>query len=77
MTAKVDTLTVECPSCGAAIGDRCWSGTRRGRHLTRGSHADRRRVALGEHVPQSFQTFLKGELRRVTAETIAGFKKTP
>lgn len=75
MKVRVDALTVECPSCGAAVGDRCWSGTRRGRHLARGSHADRRRAAAGEHVPQSFQTYLKSELRRVTAETVARFKK--
>ena len=75
MKARVDALTVECPSCGAAVGDRCWSGTRRGRYLARGSHADRRRAAAGEHVPQSFQTYLKSELRRVTAETVARFKK--
>lgn len=74
MTTRVDALTVECPSCGAVIGERCWSGTRRGRHLARGSHADRRRVAAGESVPQNFQTYLKSELRRVTAETIARSK---
>ena len=75
MTSKVDALTVVCPSCAAVIGDRCWSGTRRGRKLSRGSHPDRVRAARGEHVPQSFQTYLKDELRRVTAETIGTFNK--
>jgi hypothetical protein len=72
---KVDALSVSYPSCGAAVGDRCWSGTRRGLHLSRGHHADRRRVAAGDHVPENFQTFLRRELRRVTAEAIATFRK--
>jgi len=67
---KVDALAVECPSCGAPAGDRCWSGTRRGRKLTRGSHPDRLRAARGEHVPEDFQTWLRRELRRVTAEVV-------
>lgn len=62
---KIDVLTVACPSCGALIGERCWSGTRRGRRLSRGHHADRRRVAAGERVPESFGTFLRREIRRV------------
>ena len=53
MTTKVAALSVACPSCGAQVGDRCWSGTRRGRHLSRGHHADRRRAAVGEHVAHS------------------------
>lgn len=70
MTGSVDALSVACPSCGAVAGERCWSGTRRGRHLTRGHHADRRRVAAGEHVPQSFETFLRSELRRIETEVM-------
>jgi hypothetical protein len=69
--SKVDALTVECPSCGAAVGDRCWSGTRRGRKLSRGSHKDRIRAAAGEHVPVSFGTFLRREIARATAEVLA------
>jgi len=68
---KVDALTVACPSCGASVGDRCWSGTRRGRKLARGSHPDRVRAARGEHVPESFSTFLRREIRRVEAEVLS------
>lgn len=71
----VNALSVACPSCGAEIDDRCWSGTRRGRKLARGSHRDRVRAAAGERVTQSFQTYLKEELRRVTAETIVRVTK--
>lgn len=73
---KVDALSVACPSCGAEVGVRCWSGTRRGRHLTRGVHADRRRAAAGEHVPESFETFLRRELRRVEGEVVARHKRS-
>ena len=69
--SKVDALSVECPSCGAAVGDRCWSGTRRGRKLSRGSHSDRVRAAAGEHMPESFGTFLRREIARVEAEVLA------
>jgi hypothetical protein len=68
---KVDALEVECPSCGAAVGERCWSGTRRGRHLTRGHHAGRRRVAAGERVPESFATFIRREIRRVQGDVLS------
>lgn len=74
-TAKVDALCVACPSCGAAVGARCWSGTRRGRHLARGHHADRRRVAAGEHVPESFGMVLRRELRRATEDVVSGRRK--
>jgi hypothetical protein len=72
---KVDTLSVECPSCGAVVGDRCWSGIRRGRKLSRGAHPDRVRAARGEHVPESFGAFLRREIRRVEDEVLAR-KKT-
>jgi hypothetical protein len=68
---KIDALSVECPSCGAAIGDRCWSGTRRGHKLARGSHRDRVRAAAGEHVPESFSTFLRREISRVKSEVLS------
>ena len=68
---RIDPLSVVCPSCGAVIGDRCWSSTRRGRHLARGHHADRRRAAAGEHVPESFGTFLRRELRRVEDDVLS------
>lgn len=75
MTARVDPLSVACPSCAAEVGVRCWSGTRPGRHLSRGHHPDRRRVAAGEHVPESFQAFLRREIRRVEGEVLSGRKK--
>jgi hypothetical protein len=75
VTTKPDPLSVECPQCGAWIGDRCWSGTRRGRRLMRGSHRDRERLARGEPVTESFQTFLKRELRRVVQEAVVGIRK--
>jgi len=73
---KIDALSVACPSCGAEAAVRCWSGTRRGRHLARGVHADRRRVAAGEHVPESFETFLRRELRRVESEVVDRHKRS-
>lgn len=75
MTAKLDPVVVACPSCGAEAGTRCWSGTRRGRHLARGHHQDRIRVARGEHVPENFGNYLKRELRRVTQEAMATVRK--
>jgi hypothetical protein len=67
----VDALSVACPSCGAVVGDRCWSGTRRGRKFTRGSHSDRIRAARGEDVPESFSAFLRREIRRVEDEVLS------
>jgi hypothetical protein len=72
---KIDPLTVACPSCGAAVGDRCWSGTRRGRKLARGSRLDRTRAARGEHVPESFGTWLRREIYCVENEVLTR-KKT-
>ena len=76
IASKVDSLSVACPSCGAQVDERCWSGTRRGRHLSRGHHADRRRAAVGEHVPESFSSFLQREIRRVEDDLFSGRKKS-
>lgn len=76
MMTKVDALSVECPQCGASVGDRCWSGTRRGRRLQRGSHGPRERRARGEHVPESFETFLRREIHRVTEDVVANRRKS-
>jgi len=70
-TTKVDALSVACPQCGAVAGDRCWSGTRRGRRLTRGSHHPRVRRARGENVPDSFAVWLRGEIQRVRGEVLS------
>ena len=72
---RSSALSVPCPTCGAAVDEPCWSGTRRGRHLSRGFHADRRRAAAGEHVPESFGTFLQREIRRVEDEVISKGRK--
>lgn len=71
MTTKSDPLAVSCPQCGAEIGARCWSGTRRGRRLQRGSHGPRARRARGEDVPDSFEVFLRREIRRVEDDVLA------
>ncbi|HSX23058.1 MAG TPA: hypothetical protein VLE97_09815 [Gaiellaceae bacterium] len=71
MTAKVDALSVACPQCGAPAGERCWSGTRRGRKLGRGSHGPRERLARGEAVSESFETFLRREISRVQGEVLS------
>ncbi len=71
MTNKVDPLTVSCPKCGAEVGDRCWSGTRCGRRLSRGSHGPRERRAAGEEVADDFGVWLGREIRRVEAEVLS------
>lgn len=66
----MDGLSVSCPQCGASAGERCWSGTRRGRHLARGSHNLRARRASGEDVPDSFEVFLRREIGRARATVL-------
>lgn len=72
MTRRDPSLDVRCPDCGASEGVRCWSATRRGRHLVRGSHPNRSRVARGEPVPQTVDEFLREQIdeirRRVVTE---------
>ena len=74
MTDKIDPLSVSCPQCGAEVGARCWSGTRRGRRLQRGSHGLRARRARGEDVPDNFDVFLRREIDRVRAEVLSKAK---
>ena len=72
-TPKVDPLAVVCPTCGAEPSVRCWSGTRRGRHLARGSHPQRAARARGERVTDSFDVWLRGQIadtERGVAEAI-------
>lgn len=68
-------LDVECYQCGAKPGVRCWSGTRRGRHLTRGYHDPRERLARGEEVQKSTERWLCDEIgairERVARESLA------
>jgi hypothetical protein len=68
---KIDALSVACPQCGAEVGERCWSGTRRGHRLARGSHDPRERLARGEPVKESFDVWLRREIARVRAEVLS------
>lgn len=68
---QTNALSVECPSCGAQIGDICWSSTKVGRRTSSGSHYDRVRVAMGEHVPQKLETWLERRRKQVAEETAA------
>ena len=70
MKTRIDPLLVECPQCGAAVGDRCWSGTRRGGLLQR-VHAPRKRRARGEDVPESFSMVLRRALQQAAEEIVA------
>ena len=70
---QANVLSVECPTCGAPIGDLCWSSTRAGRKMESGSHYDRIRASRGEHVPQNLDAWLGR--RRQQAAASAGSKK--
>jgi hypothetical protein len=71
LTLKVDALSVSCPQCGVPAGDRCWSGTRRGRRLQRGSHRGRERRAAGEAVADDVGVWPRREIARVEAEVVS------
>ena len=66
---QTNVLSVECPTCGAAIGDDCWSSTRVGRTLSQ-AHHDRVRAARGERIPQNLDAWL-GRRRQQVAEEAA------
>jgi hypothetical protein len=75
---QTNVLSVECPTCGAQIGDLCWSSTRAGRKISSGSHHDRVRAAHGEHIPQNLDAWLGRRRRQVAEETAANAgKKKP
>lgn len=38
--------------------------------MSRGSHRDRARRAAGEHVPESFSTYLRREIHRVEHDVL-------
>ena len=67
---QTNVLSVECPTCGAEIGDLCWSSTRVGRKISSGSHPDRVRAAHGERVPQNLDAWL-GRRRQQVAKAAA------
>lgn len=62
--------SVSCPDCGAQVGERCKSATRRGRYLTRGVHPGRKRRASGEMVKDSFGVWFDRELRQAIADAL-------
>lgn len=75
---QTNVLSVECPTCGAEIGDLCWSSTQVGRKISKGSHHDRVRAARGEHVPQNLDAWLGRRRRQVAEEAAANVgKKKP
>ena len=69
---QANVLSVECPTCGAEIGDICWSSTHVGRKISSGSHHDRVRAARGEHVSQNLDAWLNR--RRQQAKEAAAKK---
>jgi hypothetical protein len=68
---QTNALSVQCPECGAEIGDLCWSSTRPGGKLTQDVHHDRRRAARGEHIPQRMDAWLVRRRQQVTEEATA------
>ena len=75
---QTNVLSVECPTCGAQIGDLCWSSTRVGRKISSGSHHDRVRAAHGEHIPQNLDAWLGRRRQQVAEEASANVgKKKP
>lgn len=61
-TGLGDPMLVDCPQCGARAGDRCLSGTRRGRRMVHGHHKPRMRRANGETVKDDFGVWFNRSL---------------
>lgn len=75
---QINVLSVECPTCGAEIGDLCWSSTQVGRKISSGSHHDRVRAARGEHIPQNLDAWLGRRRQQVAEEAaVSAGKKKP
>lgn len=72
---QTNILSVRCPTCGAEIGDLCWSSTKVGCKLPRGFHHDRIRSAHGEYVPQDLNAWLDRRRQQVAAEAKAEKKR--
>ncbi len=72
---QTNALSVECPTCGAEIGDLCWSSTRVGGKLAHGAHHDRIRASHGEHIPQNLDTWLGRRRQQAAEEAAAGVGK--
>lgn len=65
---QTNVLSVQCPTCGAEIGDICWSSTRVGGKLAHGAHHDRIRAAHGEYIPQNLDAWLGSRRQQVAEE---------
>lgn len=75
---QTNVLSVACPTCGAEIGDICWSSTQVGRKISSGSHHDRVRASHGEHIPQNLDAWLGRRRQQVAEEAAASAgKKKP
>jgi hypothetical protein len=72
---QTNVLSVACPTCGAEIGDICWSSTQVGRKISSGSHHDRVRAAHGEHIPQNLDAWLGRRRQQVAEEAAARAEK--
>jgi hypothetical protein len=72
---QTNVLSVDCPTCGAEIGDLCWSSTRVGGKLAHGAHHDRIRASHGEHIPQNLDQWLMRRQKQHAEETAACTEK--
>ena len=65
---QANVLSVVCPTCGAEIGDLCWSSTRVGaKFANEGAHHDRLRAARGEHVPPNLDRWVNSRNQKQAA----------
>jgi hypothetical protein len=74
---QTNVLSVACPTCGAEIGDLCWSSTRVGaKFANKGAHYDRQRAARGEYVPQDLDRWVNSRNRKQPGKEAADAAKT-
>ena len=70
---QTNVLSVACPTCGAEIGDLCWSSTRAGsKFANEGAHHDRLRAARGEYVPQNLDRWVNNRNKKQSGKAAAG-----
>jgi hypothetical protein len=72
---QTNVLSVECPTCGAEIGDHCWSSTRVGGRMAHGAHHDRVRASHGERIPPNLDQWLGRRRQQAAASAGAGKKR--